>query len=332
MSRTIQYVDRQGNVYDEIPEGKVQPYIVKGQAVTEGAHDRYYNEHPTELDEVVITPETQKESQTTSYDPTMTEQNMFHRSKVAAADARVRKTAFTDENTLPFWLHAISPSQQIGAIIDGFQGGSYGDYVRSLTYGNSGVFPDNYAAGNPVISTVGNIGFDILAPYSWMKFYRYATTPKIIEGATETQRVISYPFSPYVHKVINGDAEYVALKNSLSKRVLKSKYEGNSLEGYPVYRQLKVIPSKTITKEFRRGLAKDNFYPTTIEGYDNVVAFNPMRKLFLDDIEGNVGRLPWLPFRQYAYDLSALTPAEQVATIGYRKGGKLISKYKSCNI
>lgn len=326
------YIDiNTGKEYDEIPEGKVQPYIVKGQTVTEGAYDRYYNEHPTELDEVVITPGNQQEPESTSYDPTMTEQNMFHRSKVAAADARVKRTAFTDEDTLQFALESLSPVHQARAIYDGFKGGSYQAYVNSLKYHNPGLFNHELYEKYPWLE-VFNAGADIGLTLGTSSLYRYATTPKIIDGATETQRVISYPFSPYVHKVINGDAEYIALKNSLSKRVLKSEYEGNSLEGYPVYRQLKVIPSKTITKEFRRGLAKDNFYPTTIEGYDNVVAFNPMRKLFLDDIEGNVGRLPWLPFRQYAYDLSALTPAEQVATIGYRKGGKLIPKYKNCNI
>lgn len=243
-----------------------------------------------------------------------------------AIDEQVRRTAFTDDDTLSFALESLSPVHQIRAIYDGFKGGSYQDYVNSLKYHNPGLFTREFYDEHPWLE-VFNVGADAGLTLGASSFYRYATTPRIIgEGGTEVQRVISYPFSPYVHKVISGDTDYIALKNSLSKRVLKSKYEGNSLDGYPVYRQLKVVPSETVSKGFRRGLAKDNFYPTSVEGYDNVIAFNPMKGLFIDDINGNVGRLPWFPFKQYAYDISALTPTEQFATIGYRKGGRLIPR------
>lgn len=322
------YIDiSTGKEYDEIPQGKVQPYIVKGQAVTEGAYNRYYNEHPTELDEVVITPETQQESQTTSYDPTMTEQNMFHRAKVAAADARVRRTAFTDENTLPFWLHALSPSQQIGAIIDGFQGGSYGDYVRSLTYGNSGIFTDAYAARNPGIVTAGNIGFDMITPAGLAKLYTWGTTPRII-GQGVSKQAWTTPLSRRV-TYIGGDSEYIQAQNGISQ-ALKLRPEGVTLTGELVHSAPKVIMTKSPGKNlFQRVVDNDHYFPTMFKGDTEVALVNPGTRMALTDLEYGFNPFNW---RRYLVDPEVMPIHQYAQIVGYKKGGKLIPKYKYCNI
>lgn len=77
-----------GKQYYDIPEGKVQPLTIKGQYVTEKAHDNYYDNNPVWLNNVNIYPTSYE--QALNIDPTNTEQNMFRRAEVQAADNYVR--------------------------------------------------------------------------------------------------------------------------------------------------------------------------------------------------------------------------------------------------
>lgn len=308
MSRTVEYVDRQGNVYSEIPTGKVQPYLVKGQAVTEDAHDRYYDAHPTELDEVVITPETYQEP--TSYDPTMTEQNMFHRAKVAAADAQVRRTAFTDDNTLQFWLDALSPTQHLRAIYDGVRGGSYQDYVNSLKYGNNGPFTNAYAARNPGITKAGNFGIDLVAPYSWMRFFKYATTPRMIGQGASKQ---AWRMSPFSSKItyIGGDPAYMAEQSALPK-TLKYTYEGVTKDGQAVHTAPRVIMRKRPSKSFVQDMHRRGIFRMRMPGDPEKVWYDRLTKRLFPDAEYG-----WSPFQgQVLVDPEPMTVPEYLAMMG----------------
>lgn len=89
--------------------------------------------------------------------------NFIHKVNLAASDAQVRNTAFTDDKTLDFWLNAGTPSQLFGAVIDGFQGGSYEDFVNSLKNGNSGFVSDNFYKEHPYWSNVINFVGDGVA-------------------------------------------------------------------------------------------------------------------------------------------------------------------------
>lgn len=107
-----------------------------------------------------IIPKPSKEI-TPSLDPN--DPNFIHKVNLAASDAQVRNTAFTDDKTLDFWLNAGTPSQLFGAVIDGFQGGSYGDFVNSLKNGNSGFVSDNFYKEHPYWSNVINFVGDGVA-------------------------------------------------------------------------------------------------------------------------------------------------------------------------
>lgn len=307
-----------GEEYDEIPKGKVQPYIVKGQAVTEGAYDRYYNEHPTELDEVVVLPDNVRRKQ----NEYLNDPNFPSKINRDAADRQVRRTAFTDENTLSFWLHALSPSQQVGAVIDGFQGGSYGDYVRSLTYGNSGIFTDNYAVRHPIVSTVGNIGFDILAPYSWMKSYRYATTPQMIGQGAEKEAWLMNPLSREV-TLIGGDPAYIAEQSNLP-RSIKYTSQGVTKDGRAVTTAPRVIMKKNPSRSFIQDMHRRGFFRMRMPGDTERVYVNPRTWQVILDAE--YGWSPWLG--EAFVDSGTMPLSDYAMMIGHRKGGKLIAKYK----
>lgn len=175
-----------------------------------------------------------------------------------------------------------------------------------------------------IIGTIGGAGIGNIGTKVW----KWGNTKYVIEGTEATVR--SKPFSPYVEKVVY-DPEYQELKNSIpAKRLLKSKLIGYE-NGHPVYRQLKVIPSKKVSKEFRRGLAKDDFYPAKFDGYDETFAYNPnlKEKYFIGDFDENTGWFPWMPGRQYAYDWSASTAKDiRFLTSNKKYGGKLIFKFK----
>lgn len=82
----------------------------------------------------------------------------IHSRNVEAADKQVRNTAFSDDKTINLILNSLSPSQQIGAIIDGFQGEGY---LNSLRNGNSGIFTDTYATRHPYLTSGANLLFDV---------------------------------------------------------------------------------------------------------------------------------------------------------------------------
>lgn len=86
--------------------------------------------------------------------------NRRHNTRVREADERVRKTAFSDGKTLTGILNFLSPSQQVGAIVDGIQGEGYWESLRN---GNSGLVSDNFAAENPELASIINLTGDILA-------------------------------------------------------------------------------------------------------------------------------------------------------------------------
>lgn len=82
----------------------------------------------------------------------------IHSRNTEAADKQVRNTAFSDDKTVNLMLNSLSPSQQIGAIIDGFQGEGY---LNSLRNGNSGIFTDAYAVRHPNLTSGANLLFDV---------------------------------------------------------------------------------------------------------------------------------------------------------------------------
>lgn len=110
-------------------------------------------------------PRAVRDMQTGSY---MTDQNMFHRANVAAADRRVQQTAFSDPYTVNLLFTLLSPAQIIGALYDSATGyntdknKSYlGNAWESLRHGNYGVMPREWAEKHPTLAMFGNMGFDI---------------------------------------------------------------------------------------------------------------------------------------------------------------------------
>lgn len=239
------------------------------------------------------------------------------------ADKQVKKTSFTDENTLQFWGNAILPSQQIGAVIKGVKDGSYQSYVDALTYGNSGVFPDAVAEQYPILTAVGNLGFDILTPYSISKFYRYATTPQIIgQGAEKT----AWRMSPFSREVtyIGGDPAYMAEQSSIPN-TLKYTYKGVTKDGQAVSTAPVVSRISSPTKELVQKMRRFGYYLIKTPEDTEMVWFNPRLDKVLADVEyGHT------PSRGTILMDPEIIPSyeEYLGMIGHRKGGKLIPKYK----
>lgn len=226
-----------------------------------------------------------------------------------AADAQVRKTSFTDQNTLPFWLHAISPSQQIGAIIDGVKGGSYQDYVTSLTYGNSGIFTNKYANSHPIITSIGNGVFDLAVPTGGSSLYRWGTTPQMI-GQGASKQVWTTPLSRRV-TYIGGDPAYMA-EQSTFPRTLKYTYKGMTKDGQAVHTAPKVIMRKNPSKSFVQDMHRRGIFRVRMPGDPEKVWLNKRTGKLGLDIE-----LGWNPQVGTVFvDPEIMTVPEYAAMMG----------------
>lgn len=115
----------------------------------EGQLAGMFNEYQDIVDQGV-------EDEKTKQQQKLSDPNFIHKINVNASDKQVKNTAFTDDKTLSFWQNAITPSQLVGAAIDGFQEGSYGGFVNSLKNGNSGFVSDNFYREHPFLSQIIN--------------------------------------------------------------------------------------------------------------------------------------------------------------------------------
>lgn len=313
----IKYKDiNTGQIYDQIPKGKVQPLIVNGQAVTEQAYNNYYNQNPIQLQELVVNP---NQTYSENIQPMETEQNMFHRARVQGEDARVAEaTAFHKP------LNYLSPGQWFGAAIDYVQGEA--PFWKGIYDGNSGWMPNIINEKFPRFSILGNAIIDGLVTHHINNAYKWGTTPKLIGEGAEA-RVYSAPFWRYVYKV-GLDPEHVKLKNEVANTV-KHKYVGNTLDGEPIYKQRKVqLINKFNKRKLSRmyqNLANQGFYPNQMdETFIDVI--NPTKQLFVTDIStGNVGKF-W-PFGKYKLiDPAVFNDASDYIMMYEKNGGKL-NKY-----
>lgn len=154
----VQYIDTEGNIYNNIPKG----FVKRSQLTKKGrqiADDLYRRNNPTELDELIVYPSLGKGARSTSigsyYDKanTMTEANMEHAKRVAQSDALVRETSAFEKP-----LNFLSPGQWFGATVDYYQGES--PFWEGIYNGNSGWVTDKYAREHPGMAVLVNMAGD----------------------------------------------------------------------------------------------------------------------------------------------------------------------------
>lgn len=299
-----------GQEYDELPEDKVQPIIVKGQPVTEYAHDKYYSSHPIELEEYVIIPQQPKSTTMAAYYDRMsnlTESNFLQSLNTAHNDQRIRSA-----NHWQGIGNMLSPGQYIGAGVDYFQGEH--PFWEGVWYGNNGWVPDNFAGQYPRTSMLINAGTDLALAHGIGRFYNWGTTPKLIgEGANK--RAYSAPFSRRVY-FEGANPEYIKTQNNVPG-ALKYKLEKYDIDGQPIYSSPKVRIVSRPSKGFIKRAIKNQFFPTNVVGDTETVFINPARQQVMSDTEW--GRS--LFGRTYAVDPEVLSIPEYFSIL--KKGGKL---------
>lgn len=304
-----------GEEYDEIPIGKVQPIIVNGQPVTERAYNKYYNSHPIQLEEYIVTP--QKENSTTLaayYDRMagMTPNNYINHVNNTYNDNRIRRSNYWEGI-----FNVASPSQIFGAYVDYQQGER--PFLEGLWYGNSGWVPDNFANKYPRISTLANMIVDGTLGHGINTFYKWGTTQKLIgEGASK--RAYSSPFSRKVY-FEGADPAYIQEQNNFPGS-LQYKLERYDIDGKPIYSAPKVRMVSKPSKNFIKNAINKQFFPTKVFGDTETVFINPTtQKVMLDAEWGKT-----LFGKTYVVDPEILSIQDYLGIL--KQGGKIICHQK----
>lgn len=308
-----------GQEYDKIPKGKVQPLIVNGQAVTEGAYDRYYEQHPNEFPELVVVPK-----QKNTYNPweipvfshKRTQSQRLHPKAVDAAGSSLETLGeFVDVN-LPGVSKVASPSWWLGNIGQGYVENPFDYNIR-----NNGVFEfaplQQYS--NEWWVPLANLGVDLGTGYGGARFIKWGTTPRLIgEGASK--KVYSAPFSNKVYTV-GGDSKYMALQSTLPETNPYT-YIGETIDG-PVHSSPKLyftsrgMPGRKLLQKIAD---IGQYFPSEVIGDPQPALINPMRNSVLTDLEEGWN---W-KFQQKLLDPEELDISSYFSLL--KKGGKLIPK------
>lgn len=158
MQRVNYYDPITGKSYGSVrPKGKIE--VTSFNDLTPKAQDEYMANHPTTLDELVVTPEVQPRTMLGMYDDLsqLTDANLNHAMKVRSADENVHETAAFDRIQ-----NLLSPGQYFGATIDAIQGER--GFGEALWHGNSGWVSDNLAREHPYWSMLANTAGDWAIP------------------------------------------------------------------------------------------------------------------------------------------------------------------------
>lgn len=324
MSNKTEYVDiNTGKVYNDIPEGAVQPYIVNGQPVTEQAYNAYHERYPEQLDEIVIYPQKQKSDTMGAYYDRMsnlTEKN-FLRSLNTKYDAnRIRRA-----NHWSGISNMLSPSQYFGAIFDYAQ--RERPFWESIWYGNSGFMPDNFARENPRTSTLLNMFGDTVLGIGGSKFYSWGTESRFHYG-NETPIVETTYFSPKVtkHSMISPSEMHV--RNNTTGFV-KSSFKGTDADGLYIYTQPKMWFPKNPKVAFNRILnnaVKKGYEVISHPNLQGPALLNKRFNRVISDFgETGRGQVGWT-WRGPGFSDAAFETIPEFMIAMEKNGGKLIIK------
>lgn len=306
-----------GKEYDTQPEGTVRlgkqddgTYIIKynGEFLRVSADDpripKMYSENSTRQKQQSKF-ETKEETQ-------------------KAIDEQVRRTAFTDDDTLNYWLDAMSVTHHLRAMYDGITDGSYQTYVNSLKHGNPGMFSKETYEEYPWLEVV-NAGIDLGAPLGVSKFFRYATTPRMVGQGVSKEGWIANPFSRRV-TLIGGDPAYMSEQSNIP-RAAKYTYEGVTKDGRAVHTtpRLKIM-KESPSKSFIQDMHRQGIFRRRMPGDTERVLFDSRGSRgnrIIADVE--YGRNPFT-LREYIVDGEPMPIGEYRGMMGYRRGGKLIPR------
>lgn len=325
------YIDiNTGKEYDEIPQGKVQPLIVNGQAVTEGAHDRYYEQHPIELEELVVEPERKP-----SYNFSTLFEPITNRIEVQTKHPYATDLAGNSLSTLGEFvdtttggaLKLLSPSHDAGLVASALNGESINPFdINSKWYENNGLFelPILQRYQNHWSVPWINLLADVGVGYGGVKFVQYGDKWIPFDAGAEST-VSKRLFSPgVVRKVSNIPPEEMVRRNAYN---VQSKLVGRTPEGQYIYEQIELEPLKQelTIKDLMQIGKRTNTYP--VKKFGEWTLYNPYKEEYLIDLNGNVGRNPkrsWL----MPFDAVPVSEGELMA-IAMKKGGKLIPRAKT---
>lgn len=170
-------------------------------------------------------------------------------------------------------------------------------------------------------------GVGLIGGLSGAKFGQYGTTERLIGKGAEAE-VYSKPFSMWVKKVTSIPPEEMKIRNN-TPTFLHSKYLGKIGDYQYLYKQPKAIMFKNPKYTMRaiaQKYAKNDYYPTEIEGLEGPGFINILKKVIANDYgrtgSGQVGWSfnNWKP-GFYTVD-AAVQPLDEFF-LTLKKGGKL---------
>lgn len=331
------YIDiNTGKEYDEIPKGKVQPLIVNNQAVTEEAHDRYYDQHPIELEELIVVPE-----QKSTYNPweipmfSSTRTKMLQMHPDAAEKAHSPVQTFNDFFKISTGniLDLLLPSHLVGLGASAVNGENINplDY-SSKWYENDGLGEIQSLKDNEYteyLNLLLDLGVGVGIGKGLPKLQKY------LDARGNEWLFVGEGAESKVFRIRKDKDNVIKLTDTISpeemntlqkeiKGFASTKYKGRTSEGNWEYLQKRLSTRNKIFDNIKasRFMKRNGFIPLYDKGI--LTFFNPERQLRFVDIKAS----------NWGYDqigryrpLDGYLLAENDYQATFRKqGGKLIFK------
>lgn len=222
-----------------------------------------------------------------------------HAMSVYEGDQRARELTpslweLTGEGTVVPVMNFMSPSQQVGALIDMNQGEGY---WQSIFNGNSGIVSDNFMRNHPVLGMTANLGLDAATYWAGNKAYNYMFGPiyereninklsiplsrasKNLRDLKNELQYIFYVKTPYLADISDPVGTYRAIKNGtylpfISQRGLKA-------HNIRLQRKIRdeVVPS-AIDRTLKRTKDLSDIYEAPLT--------TPWKEDFIEDTHNNI--------------------------------------------
>lgn len=306
-----------GQEYDNIPEGKVQPYIVNGQAVTQKAYETYMEDHPKELEELVVVPKEPRSTTMQAYYDRLA--NISPNNYIKHLNQKYEDQRINKANHWSGTLNLISPNQYFGAAFD------KRPYWTSVWYGNSGYVPEKFASENPRLSALLNMAGDAALGLGTSKFYSWGTKPRIAYG-TETPIVEYTHFSPRVTKHSTITPSEMHVRNNTAG-FIKSNYKGVDSNGLYVYTQPKMIFPRNPRIAFNKAISKalrQGYQKITHPNLQGIALMNKRLNRVISDFgDTGYGQVGWTWYGRPGFGDAAVETVPAFKLAMEKKGGKL---------
>lgn len=326
-----------GQEYDEIPQGKVQPLVVNGQAVTEEAYDKYKSQNPIQLGEVTVSPEKKpsynfKDAlEIPMFSSRRTRMQTMHpRATELAGSSMSTLGELVDQSTLGA-SRLVSPTQWYGKYQsvknEGWESINPLDY-QSKWYHNKGIFEtpslQDWYNEHPYLAEGINLASDAVIGYGAMK----GVEPIEIRTGTETPLVRTRRLSPTVEKHSHITPKEAHIRNQTGLRL---NYKGKDENGLHVYSQQKAWLPKNPKVAFKKiidNAVSKGYKVITHPNLQGIALQNKARDIVISDFgENGAGQIGWV-LGKWGIPKPAMVDGARETVQGFqmamqRTGGKL---------